>query len=51
MLKSYTGQEIPVKGSLSVSVDFLGHRVDAEGIHTKKDKLQAIVQAPAPKNV
>ena len=30
---------------------FLGHRVDADGIHTPEDKLQAIVQAPAPKNV
>ena len=30
---------------------FLGHRVDADGIHTTEDKLQAIVQAPAPKNV
>ncbi len=36
---------------LKDSMDFLGHRVDAEGIHTKKDKLQAIFQAPAPKNV
>jgi len=36
---------------LQPSVDFLGHRVDAEGIHTTEDKLQAIVQAPAPKNI
>ena len=36
---------------LQSSVNFLGHRVDAEGIHATADKLQAIVQAPAPKNV
>ena len=33
------------------SVEFLGHRIDAEGIHTTNDKLQAIVQAPAPRNI
>ena len=32
-------------------VDFLGHRIDAEGLHTIPDKLQAIVQAPTPKNI
>ena len=36
---------------LQPSVDFLGHRVDAEGIHATEDKLRAIVQAPAPKNI
>ena len=33
------------------SVTFLGHRVDAEGIHTTEDKLKAIVEAPAPKKI
>ena len=33
------------------SVSFLGHRIDAAGIHPLNDKLQAIVQAPAPTNV
>jgi len=36
---------------LQPSVNFLGHRIDAEGIHTTEDKLQAIVQAPAPRNI
>ena len=36
---------------LRPKVDLLGHRVDAKGIHTTKDKLQAIVQAPTPKNI
>ena len=36
---------------LKPQVDLLGHRVDAEGIHTTQDKLEAIVQAPAPKNI
>ena len=30
---------------LQPSVDFLGHHVDAEGIHTTEDKLRATVQA------
>lgn len=30
---------------------FLGHRIDAEGIHTTDDKLLAIQKAPAPRNV
>ena len=33
------------------SVTFLGHRIDAEGIHPTEDKLKAIVEAPSPKNV
>ena len=36
---------------LQPSMNFLGCQVDAEGIHATADKLQAIVQAPAPKNV
>ena len=36
---------------LQSSVSFLGHRIDAEGIHPLDDKLQAIVQAPTPTNV
>ena len=32
-------------------VTFLGYQVDADGIHTTEDKLQAIVQALALKNV
>ena len=36
---------------LQPSVSFLGHRIDANGIHPLDDKLQAIAQAPAPVNV
>lgn len=36
---------------LKQSVDFLGYRIDAEGRHPLPDKLKAITQAPAPKNV
>ncbi len=36
---------------LKPSVNFLGHRVDADGIHTTDEKLKAIVEAPAPKNI
>ena len=36
---------------LKPSVDFLGHRIDVEGLHPTKEKLKAIVEAPVPKNV
>ncbi|XP_032997803.1 uncharacterized protein K02A2.6-like [Lacerta agilis] len=32
------------------SVDFLGFRVDADGLHPTEDKVRAICDAPAPKN-
>ena len=33
------------------SVEYLGHRVDANGLHPTPEKVKAIVAAPAPKNV
>ncbi len=33
------------------SVEYLGHRVDAEGIHASPEKVEAILKAPQPKNV
>ncbi len=33
------------------SVQYLGHRIDAEGLHATDDKLDAIVKAPTPKNI
>ena len=33
------------------SVEYLGHHVDARGIHTSERKVQAIVDAPAPRNL
>ena len=36
---------------MRTSVDYLGHRVDAEGLHATDDKMQAIVDAPVPKNI
>ena len=36
---------------LSSSVEYLGHRIDAKGLHATPDKLQAITKAPTPKNV
>ncbi|KAK8786048.1 hypothetical protein V5799_007587 [Amblyomma americanum] len=32
------------------SLEFLGHRIDAKGIYPSKVKVEAIHQAPAPKN-
>ena len=32
-------------------VEYLGHIVDALGVHTTPDKLQAVKEAPTPKNV
>ena len=36
---------------LMSSVEYLGHQVDADGIHTMPDKIEAMVKAPTPKNV
>ena len=36
---------------MQTSVTYLGHQVDARGIHTTTEKVEAIQQAPAPKNV
>ena len=36
---------------MAASVEYLGHRIDSEGLHATEDKLQAILKAPAPRNV
>ena len=33
------------------SVEYLGHRIDAEGLHALPSKVDAIVNAPEPRNV
>ena len=33
------------------SVEFLGHRIDAEGLHPLESKIEAMVKVPQPKNV
>ena len=33
---------------LQKSVQYLGHRIDVEGIHATDSKIQAIVKAPTP---
>ena len=33
------------------SVEYLGHHISADGVHTTKGKVEAIQEAPAPKNV
>ena len=32
-------------------VDYLGHRVDAKGLHTTADKVEALLKTPVPTNV
>ena len=36
---------------LAKSVTYLGHRIDAEGQHPLSDKLEAVREAPVPRNV
>lgn len=36
---------------LAPSVIYLGHRIDAEGLHPIADKVTSLKQAPAPRNV
>ena len=33
------------------SVEYLGHRIDEDGLHPLKDKIAAIVDVPSPSNV
>ena len=33
------------------SVNFLGHRIDAQGIHPVAEKIKAVQNAPSPRNV
>ena len=32
-------------------VEYLGHKIDAEGLHALHHKVKAIIKARAPKNV
>ena len=36
---------------LQSSIDYLGHHIDAEGVHPTKSKVEALLKAPAPTNV
>ena len=36
---------------MAKSVEYLGHRIDAAGLHTTSAKVDALVQAPEPRNV
>ena len=36
---------------MAKSVEYLGHQIDADGLHTTTAKVEAVVQAPPPKNV
>ena len=36
---------------MAPSVIYLGHRVDAEGLHPNPVKVEAVVQAPRPHSV
>ena len=36
---------------MSSSVEYLGHRVDATGLHTTKSKVEAVQEAPQPSSV
>ena len=33
------------------SVDYLGHHIDADGVHTTRSKVRAIQEAPSPRNI
>ena len=36
---------------MQTSVTYLSHQIDASGIHTTTEKVEAIQQVPSPKNV
>lgn len=55
VMKRLEKQGIKIKQSkcafLQDSVEYLGYRIDAQGLHPTADKVEAIVNAPAPQNV
>ena len=36
---------------LQPSVEYLGHKIDAKGLHALESKVEAITKAPTPRNV
>ena len=36
---------------LKERVDYLGHCIDSQGVHTSKEKVRAILEAPRPRNL
>ena len=36
---------------LAPSITYLGHKIDKEGLHPTDDKVKAVQDAPAPKNI
>ena len=36
---------------MAKSVEYLGHVVDAKGLHITPEKLKTILEAPAPKDL
>ena len=54
VLRRLQNHGIKVKSSkcafLQDSVEYLGHRVDAQGLHTSPKKVEAIQLAPTPRN-
>ena len=36
---------------LSLAVEYLGHRIDTTGLHTLSSKVEAVTQAPEPKDI
>ena len=55
VLKRFKSHGLRVKRNKCVfcksSVEFLGHLIDAEGLHALPSKVTAISQAPEPQNV
>ena len=36
---------------MNSSVTYLGHKIDSQGLHPLKEKVQALREAPAPRNL
>ena len=55
VLKRMKHHDIRLKRSkcrfLQDSVEYLGHVIDRNGLHTSSDKVEAVLKAPRPKNV
>ena len=36
---------------MATEVDYLGHRIDVEGLHPLSDEVRAVQEAPSPRSV
>ena len=51
VLRRLSETDLKAKKFMAPSVSYLGYDIDADGLHPLPDKVQAIQDAPTPRNV